>query len=97
MVNEQEYLKALEVVNKYNSENKKKAGRKKEIFFTKEQKTKYVFEIFEHWSSRGYSALIYDIGLVFKIGISNSKKMIIELQKEGYIFQNGKRGNYFIK
>jgi len=91
MITEQEYLKAVETINKYKKENRKKKTSKS---FTLEDKKILTDIVFLKNKEYGYSKLIDKIGSVFKLGISNSKKMLLELQSDGIINKNGSRGAY---
>lgn len=96
MITEKQYLEALELIKNYRFQNKKKSGRKRTSFFTTKQKKEKTLIVFSFNKIQSYSEVLFNIQSVFKTGLSNSKKILNELQKEKLIKKNGNRGKYEI-
>lgn len=94
MITEKQYLEALELIKNYRFQNKKKSGRKTTSFFTIKQKKEKILIIFKYNKTQSYSDVIFNIQSIFKVGLSNSKKILKELQEGKLIKKNGNRGKY---
>ena len=87
------FLNCIEILKEYKLQPKEKNIKKKKTFSI-DSKIININDIFNKKEFYSYSKLINKIVIHFGIGISNSKKILTELQNEKLIIKSGIRGKY---